>query len=54
MFVIGGLIGFRRLILLLGVSSIMGLIDAICARKTYVPFISVLVINSVWILTLTF
>lgn len=52
--VIGGVLGFWRLLLLLITSSIMGLLDAICTHKTYIPFISALVINTVWMITLTF
>lgn len=54
MIVVGGLLGFWRLLLLLITSSIIGLLDALCVHKTYIPFISALVINSVWIITLTF
>lgn len=52
--IIGGVIGFWRLILLLWTSSIIGLIDAIFWHKTYIPLISALVINTIWILTFTF
>lgn len=54
MIVVGGVLGFWRLLLLLITSSIIGLLDALCVHKTYIPFISALVINSVWIITLTF
>lgn len=50
----GWLIGYERLLLLLWISSIMGLVMTVVSFRRCIPLISFLVFNMMWILTLTF
>lgn len=50
----GWLIGSERLVLLLLTSSIMSLVMIAVSHLHYIPLISFLVFNMIWILTLTF